>query len=51
MDEYGDDEFDKILEQMRIKDDQTTTLSVTNQKLLINVYDFEEELDEITTLP
>lgn len=49
VDEYGDDEFDKILEQMRIKDDQTTTLSVTNQKTLINVYDFEEELDEITT--
>ena len=33
VDEYGDDEFDKILEQMKIKDDQTTTLSVTNQKL------------------
>ena len=49
VDEYGDDEFDKILEQMRIKDDQTTTVSVTNQKTLINVYDFEEELDEITT--
>lgn len=49
VDEYGDDEFDKILEQMKIKDDQTTTLSVTNQKTLINVYDFEEELDEITT--
>ena len=32
MDEYGDDEFDKILEQ-KIKDDQTTTVSVTNQKL------------------
>ncbi|KAG8204085.1 hypothetical protein GWM34_01248, partial [Candida africana] len=48
-DEYGDNEFDKILEQMKIKDDQTTTLSVTNQKTLINVYDFEEELDEITT--
>ena len=49
VDEYDDDEFDKILEQMKIKDDQTTTLSVTNQKTLINVYDFEEELDEITT--
>ena len=49
VDEYDDDEFDKILEQMRIKDDQTTTVSVTNQKTLINVYDFEEELDEITT--
>lgn len=49
VDEYGDEEFDKILEQMRIKDNQATTLPVTNQTTSVSVYDFEEELDEITT--
>lgn len=50
VDEYSDDEFDKILQEMKQKDDDSkSSLEVPDSKLL-DSYDFEAELDLITEL-
>lgn len=49
VDDYSDDEFDRILQEVKQKDEKSKeTLLENDESKLLDLYDFEEELDLIT---